>query len=80
MEVVDNVTAKPNAWMIDVTNYNGTRIEYKDWYKDHDPNEATLIDIDFGNNLPGIIPIYEFVTDPVKKKEIQVAVERYLSE
>lgn len=80
IEVVDNTTRKPNAWMIDVTNYSGAPIEYDGFFGENILDEATLIDIGFGMGRPGIIPIYEIVNDPLKKKEIQAAIEKYLSE
>jgi len=80
MEVVDNTTNKPNAWMIDVTNYSGKRVEYNGWSGGNIEEESTLIDISFARAMPGLIPIYEFVQDPLKKQEIKMAMEKYLSE
>lgn len=80
VEVVDNTRPEHNAWMIDVTNYSGSPIEYDRFYGENNLDEATLIDIRFGMGRPGIIPIYEFVSDPLKKQEIKTAVDKYLSE
>ncbi len=80
IEVVDNTTPKPNAWMIDVTNYSGAPIKYDGFYGDYDLDETTLIDINYGRSMPGIMPIYEFVIDPLKKQEIKTAIDKYLSE
>lgn len=75
IEVMGGEVSNPNSWMIDITNYTGERIVYDGWNKLSDSN-LTLID------FPGYkpIPIYEVVSDPIKKEELRKAYEKYLSE
>lgn len=76
-EVIGGGVSNPNSWMVDVTNYSGERIVYDGWNKLTDSN-LTLIGFDGINSKQ--LPIYEVVSDSVKKEELRKAYERYLSE
>lgn len=79
MEVVDNHRPDTNAWMIDVTNYEGKRIIYEGWYEENSEEmEPTIVGFDARDAT--LIPIYEFVKNEAKKKALREAIERYLSE
>ncbi len=76
IEVVDGVRHDSNAWMIDITNYQGQRIEFHGWDTITE-DQITLVAF---RNEDGLIPIYEMVADPDKKAELIQAYEKYLSE
>lgn len=76
--IIDGKQYNPNAWMIDITNYKGEPIVFNGW-KDIDDKIENLTLINFRGD-DSLIPIYEFVKDPLKKEELKKAYERYLSE
>jgi len=51
------------------------KIKLNDWISTINLNNAQMIDI----GESGLIPIYKFVTDPVKRNDIKAAVEKYLN-
>lgn len=75
IEVVDGTLDNSNAWMVDITNFQGERILFDGWNTITDDN-LTLVDFKSQNSL---IPIHEFVKDPTKKKALIKAYEKYLS-
>lgn len=76
IEVVDGTRPYPNAWMIDITNYQGERIIFDGW---ENITEANLTLTGFRPNNC-LIPIYEFVKDSAKKEELIKAYNKYLTE
>ncbi len=76
IEVVDGTRPNPNTWMVDITNFQGKRIEFNGW-KSITDNSLTLVAF---RNDDGLIPIYEFVKDPAKREALTKAYEKYLSE
>lgn len=75
VEAILGARTNPNAWMIDITN-GGKSVTYNG-RTDITEDNITLINF---RNDDGLIPIYKFVSDPVKKEEVQKAFEKYLSE
>lgn len=75
VEYVDGTQPDPNTWMIDITN-DGKPVTFNEL--EH-TDDADLTLMDFRNNQ-GLVPIYKFVSDPVKKEELKRAVEKYLGE
>ncbi len=76
IEVVDGTRPNPNTWMIDITNFKGERIIFDGWNNISDAN-LTLVNFRGNNSL---VPIYDLISDPVKKEELIKAYEKYLSE
>lgn len=76
IEVVDGTRPDPNAWMLDITNFQGEKIVFNGWDNITDAN-LTLVDFR-GNNC--LIPIYEMVKNPDKQEELIKAYKKYLGE
>ena len=74
IEAVDGTRPDPNAWMVDITNFEGEKIRFDAWNEITDAN-LTLVDFR-GNNC--LIPIHVFVKDPDKKAELMDLIEHYL--
>lgn len=78
IEMIDGKQHNSNNWMVDITNYTGEPIVFNGW-KDINDEIENLTLINF-RSKDCLIPIYEFVKDPLKKEELIKAYERYLSE
>lgn len=76
IEVVDGTRPNPNAWMIDITNFQGERIVFDGW---NNITDANLTLVAFRND-DCLIPIYELIKDPTKKEALTKVYEKYLSE
>lgn len=66
----------PGSFAIGVITDNTTPINISTW--SNTINESNSVCIEVGDN--SLIPIYEFVSDPVKKAELKNAVDSYISE
>lgn len=72
-EFIGGVHTYPNAWMFDITNYNeGVKL----YIERKDAEKSNIVLVNFGSQLRSIIPIYEFIEDPIKRKAIE---EEYIS-
>lgn len=75
VEVVDGAGSSPNAWMLDITNYEKERIQFDGWNK---ITEEHLTLVDFWRRDRPLTPIYEFVEDEGRKKALIAAYQKYL--
>lgn len=65
----------PGYSVVGVITDNTTGININTW--SNTINESNSVCIEIGDN--SLIPIYEFVADPVKKAELKIAVDNYIS-
>lgn len=75
IEVVDGTSSKPNAWMIDITNYQSEPVVFEGWGNIKD---ETMALVNFSDGA--LIPIYDLIEDSAKKEELRQAYEKYLKE
>ncbi|MBD8389027.1 MAC/perforin domain-containing protein [Dysgonomonas sp. BGC7] len=75
IEAVDGTSSKPNAWMIDITNYQSEPIVFEGW---GNITDETMVLVNFSDEA--LIPIYDLVEDTTKKEELRQAYEKYLKE
>lgn len=69
---------KPNAWLFDITNYDGT---VKFDAREHAIEDESVVLVNWGSRsyLGPIIPIYEFISDTAKREAIEQTFKEYLS-
>lgn len=71
-EFVYGAKPEPNAFLIDILNYEGGRFVFEEM-NNLEEEKSTLVG--FNQKL---VPVYELVIDPVKKEELKNAWNRYL--
>lgn len=77
-EIIDGMPPHPNAWMIDITNFEGEPVAFSGWSDTNNSDDLSLVH--FSDEGKSLIPIYKCVEDDDKREELYRSYERYLSE